>query len=821
MAESGTMPMLEKEPRLLLVDGHALVFIAHNAIKQPLTIRSTGEIVTAVFGFLNVFFRVLNEYSPTHIAFTFDPPGPTFRHERYADYKGTRPDMPAELPAQIEKIRRLADAFRIPVYEVPGFEADDVLGTFAKQAQEQGIETIVLTVDTDILQIVSPQVRVLIDSSFQKKLYDEQAVRERYEGLGPSAVPDIKALVGDTSDNIPGVPGIGNKTAIKLVSEFGSIEGILEHIDEVTPPRAQQNLRDNRDQAIESKVLTTIVRNVPVELKLDDLEFMRFDRAEVVELLREFEFHSMVNRLPGGGDVGDSSGAASPEAATDVTVVDTDAKLASLVKAVSNKAGFAFDTETTSIVAMTAGLVGISIANTEDKAWYIPVGHKSGTQLSPNTVLDALRPVFEDENIPKVAHNANYDITILANHGIAVAGLAFDTMLASHLAGRKAIGLKAMALDVLGHEMTPISDLIGTGRKQITMAEVPIEKAAPYAGADADFTWRLYPIVKKELEEKGLTHLIPEVEMPLVHVLVRMQRNGIAIDSNRLNKMSSDLGEQLAEVQNSMFQTVGHEFNIGSPQQLSDILFKELRLPPTKRTKGGHSTDASSLDFLKEQLDAGTVEDADPKAYDVLNGILEYRQISKIKSTYVDALPGLVNAKTGRIHTSYNQTGSATGRVSSNDPNVQNIPVRTELGREVRKAFIPGKDGWTLFGADYSQIELRILAHMSQDPGLLEAFRSGEDIHSATASTVNNVPLDEVTPDMRRIAKIMNFGVVYGLSAFGIQQQTGLKADEGRAFIETYFGKYPGIRDYIEKTKAQAAQDGYVQTLLGRRRYIP
>jgi len=832
VAEGETAPLLDKRPLLLLVDCLAIVHVAWNAIKQPLTVRSTGEEVRAVYGFLNVFLKALSDHSPTHCAVAFDAPGPTFRHKRLEQYKAHRPESPPELHAQVERVRQLIQAFNIPLYELEGYEADDILGTLARQAQEQGMDVLILTVDTDTLQLVTPHVKVLINNSFVRKLYDEQAVRERYGGLGPLAVPDVKALVGDTSDNIPGVPGIGEKTALKLLSEFGTIEGIYERLADVKPPKAQKALAENRDKAFEGKLLNTTVRDVPVALDLKQTEFMRYDRAKVVDFLRELEFHSMVARIPGGNGApkeGEDSARReaqterrmAPGQATQVTVVDTQEKLADMARQLAASTIFAFDTETTSDREMTASLVGISASIAEGKAWYVPVGHETGVQLSQQAVLDALRPVLENAAVPKVAHNANYDVTVLENHGVLVKGLAFDTMLAAHLGGRKAIGLKALSLELLNHEMTPISELIGTGRKQITMAQVPIEKAAPYAGADADFTLRLYAILKKEVEDKGLAQLLTTLEVPLVAVLVRMQRNGIAIDTALLRSMAAEMGEQLAQFERSMYELVGHQFNLKSSQQLGDVLFKELKLPPTKRTQSGYSTDAASLDNLKEQLDASAIEGVDPKAYQVLNGILEYRQVSKIKSTYVDALPDMVNPKTGRIHTSYNQTGSATGRVSSNDPNVQNIPVRTELGRRVRKAFVAEKKGWSLLGADYSQIELRILAHISQDSGLLAAFRAHEDIHSATAALVFGVERNKVTPDMRRIAKIMNFGVIYGLSPFGIQQQTGLSPEEGKNFIEAYFGKYSGIRDYIERTKERAAKAGYVETVLGRRRYIP
>ena len=828
MSSSGTMPMLKEKPLLILMDGHALVHRAwHAMIEQPLNVSSTGEDVRAVYGFLNAFLRSLSDLTPTHCAIAFDLPAPTFRHIEFKEYKAQRPPTPPELRGQFDRVRQLMKAFDVPIFEVEGFEADDVLGTLCRQAEQQEIETLVLTGDTDTLQLVSPWVRVLLSYSVQKRtIYDVTAVRERYGGLGPEAVADIKALQGDTSDNIPGVPGVGAKTAIKLVSEFGSVEGIYESLAQVTPPRIQKNLEDNRELALQGKMLTTIVRDVPLELDLESSRFWRYNRGEVVALLRELEFASMVSRIPAseldGGGVDSEIDIPVDGVETHYATVSTEAALDDLIRELTNVGSFAFDTETTSTNAISAGLVGLSFSTEAGKGWYVPVGHDEGKQLPLQHVLERIGPLFEDENVAKAAHNANYDVTVLAGHGIRVRNLDFDTMLAAHLSGRKAIGLKGLALEYFNEEMTPITDLIGTGRKQVTMAQVPVEDAAEYAAADADFTQRLRGVFEQELQNKGLREPFDRVEMPLVPVLVQMQRDGVAVDAEQLETMAVELGGQLSQIQSEMYDLVGHEFNLNSPQQLGEVLFQELRLPPTKRTQKGHSTDAESLERLKGILDRGETEGVDPKSYQVLDLMLEYRQLSKIKGTYVDALPALVNPRTGRVHTSYNQTGSATGRVSSNDPNVQQIPVRTELGRRVRKAFVvEDAPNWTFLGADYSQIELRVLAHVSQDAGLLDAFHNDEDVHASTASSVYDVPIADVTPDMRRIAKIMNFGVLYGLSAFGISRQTDLSPDEGSAFIETYFGKYPGIRTYVDTVKSQVKEQGYVETLLGRRRYIP
>jgi DNA polymerase-1 len=824
-----TQSMFKEKPLLILLDGHALVHRAFHAFRDPLNVAATGEEVTAVYGFLNTLLRTLKEWGPTHCIVTFDVSAPTFRHKAFDQYKAHRPPTPPELRGQFGRVRQVVESFKIPILEMEGFEADDVLGTLAKQAEENEIETLILTGDSDILQLVSPWVRVLLSASANNtNVYDETAVKERYEGLGPDFVAEIKALQGDKSDNIPGVPKVGAKSAIRLLTAFDNLDGIYEHIDEVTPPSVQKSLRENRDLAFQCLMLTTIRRDVPVTLDLEACKFGQYDRAEVVDLMRELEFFSMVNRIPstGNSDNGEQlelmAMAEEERMPTDYTLVDTEDALDEMITTLKASDIFAFDTETTSLNAMQAELVGLSFSNEDGKGWYVPVGHEEGTQLPMQHVLDMLKPIMESREIAKAAHNANYDLMVLQNYDIKVQNVTFDTMLAAHVSGRKAIGLKALTLQCLQEEMTEIKELLGSGRKQITMDKVEVKKAADYATADADMTHRLISLFEKELEEKDVRSLFDTVEMPLVPVLVDMQRAGVAINSEMLTEMSEELGAQLGEIQHDMYLTVGHEFNINSSQQLGDVLFNELRLPPTRRTQKGHSTDAAALDGLKELLDQGRGEGVDPKAYDVLDKVLEYRQLSKIKSTYVDALPNLVNPKTGRIHTSFNQTGSATGRISSNDPNVQNIPVRTELGRKVRNAFVAEKaPEWTLLAADYSQIELRILAHMSQDESLLAAFHRGEDIHAATASSVYDVPIDGVTSDMRRIAKIMNFGVLYGLSAFGIRQQTGLSAEEGQRFIDTYFGSYPGIRTYIDETKEKVKANGYVETLLGRRRYIP
>ena len=868
---AGATPLLEPQdsPLLILIDGHALVHRAHHAMRDPLTVQGTGEVVSGVYGFLNMFLRAIEEWKPTHCIVTFDVSAPTFRHEAFKEYKAHRPPTPPELRDQFGRVKQFMEAFNVPVFEMAGFEADDILGTLGAQAEGEHLDTLILTGDSDILQLVSPSVRVLLDSGRQRaNAYDIAKVKERYDGLGPEYVAEIKALEGDKSDNIPGVPRVGRKTAIKLLTEYGSIEGIYEHIDEVKPPGIQKSMRENEELALHCKMLTTIRRDVPVELNTDAARFGGFERSEVLALMRELEFFSMVNRIPsngmggaGGEQLGMLDMTADERTPAEYIVVDTEAALDAMLSALETSEVVAFDTETTSQTAMLAELVGLSFSNEEGKGWYVPVGHEEGQQLERDYVLERLRPMLEsgkaglaaddkkcaalaandkryalaasdkryalaasDKRYALAAHNANYDMTVLANYGINVERIAFDTMIAAHLCGRTrtSIGLKPLALSLLHEDMTPIEDLIGRGRNQITMDKVEIAKAADYAAADADMTYRLIDVFEKELEENNLRITFDTLEMPLVPVLVKMQRDGVAIDTGALAPMSIEMGEQIDAIRQSMYDTVGHEFNLNSPKQLGDVLFNELYLPPTRKTpSGGFTTNAAALDGLKEFLDSGNAEGVDPKAYQVLDMVLEYRQLSKLKSTYVDALPTLVNPNTGRIHTEFKQTGSDTGRLSSTEPNMQNIPVRTELGRRVRSAFVAeNAPEWTLLGADYSQIELRILAHYSRDEGLMAAFLNGEDIHAATAASVYGVAISDVDAEMRRVAKIMNFGVLYGLSPFGIRQQTGFSAEEGKAFIDTYFTNYPGIRGYIEGIKEQVKQDGYVETLMGRRRRI-
>ncbi|OGO43078.1 MAG: DNA polymerase I [Chloroflexi bacterium RBG_16_60_22] len=809
-----------EKPLLVLFDGNAIVHRAYHAFgatryrqATPLTVSKTGEVVSAVYGFALMLLKVLSDLKPTHYAIAFDRKGPTFRHKLYDKYKAQRPPTPPELVGQIDRVKQLVQAFRIPLFEVDNYEADDVLGTLSRQASQQEIDTVIVTGDADTMQLVSPHVKVLYPRAGKAfsdtQLFDGAAVSEKY-GVGPEHIADLKALVGDASDNIPGVPGIGDKTAVKLIRQFGDLDGVYQHLEEVTPPRAQEALRQHEATAHRSKELATIVTETPVKLDLEECRVSQYERRQVADFFRELGFFSLLPKLPGTEGESTPEGVTAGPAETHYRITASTEDLDALVNTLAAAKSFAFDTETTGLDPMLAQPVGISLATGPGNAYYIPIGHAlldEVTQLPREQVVSRLKPIFEDAGIAKLAHNGKYDMMVLAECGINVKGLTFDSMIAAYLLGEKSLGLKALSFSKLGIEMTPISSLIGTGARQVSMAQVDIKRAADYACADADMTWRLSDLLGKELEKQGFMKLFTGVEMPLVPVLLLMERNGVAVDTGMLKEMSRNLGEQITVLEGKIYEESKHEFNINSPAQLGKVLFDEMQLPTSRRGKSKYSTEAAVLEELRLN-------------HDIAKYILEYRQLAKIKSTYIDTLPALVNPKTGRIHTSFNQTRAVTGRLSSSDPNMQNIPVRGELGGQVRQAFIaPG--GTSLFGGDYSQIDLRVLAHLSGDEHLVRAFKYDEDIHAATAALLFGVEKSKVTPDMRRFAKTVNFGVIYGMSDYGLEQATELSREDAGKFIRAYFEKYPGVRKYLDETKEKARREGYVQTLLGRRRFIP
>jgi DNA polymerase-1 len=802
-----------REQQLVVFDGHALVHRAFHAL-PALALARTGEPTGAVYGFASMLLRVLADLKPTHWAIAFDTPAPTFRHQQFEEYKAHRPPAPDDLKRQFKRVRDLVEAFNLPLFEVDGYEADDILGTVCRITSDQGMDSVIVTGDTDTLQLVSPHVRVLTPrpgKTFSDTIvYDEAAVQQRY-GLRPDQLIDLKGLKGDPSDNIPGVAGIGEKTATKLVQQFGNVEGIYDHIQEVAPERIQRLLVDGEREARQSKELATIVTDVPIDFDLASCHVSGYERATVAELFRDLDFASLLPKLPDRLDGEQTEAQGQVEAAGaagDYRIVDTTELLDEVVGVLSRAESFAIDTETTGLDPRQAALVGISLSVAPGKAWYLPLGHTSGDQVPVAEAVSRLKPLLEDPRIGKTAHNGKFDMAVLLRGGLNVENLSFDTMIAAHLLGEKSFGLKPLTFSKLGVEMTPIGELIGKGAKQISMAWVDIPRVADYACADADMTLRLRSLLEEELKRLGLWDLFTKVEMPLLPVLLRMETNGVALDAPRLREMAWNMAEKLAGLEAEIYNSVGHRFNVNSTQQLGAVLYDELGLPRAKKTKSGYSTEASVLEALR-----GT--------HSIIELLLEYRQLSKLRSTYVDALPAMIDPNTGRIHTSFNQTGTTTGRLSSSEPNLQNIPVRTEEGRQVRRAFIAQDELSVLLAADYSQIDLRALAHLSQDPSLVGAFQQDEDVHTTTASQVFGVPPSEVTTEMRRVAKTVNFGVIYGMSEYGLEQATELSREEAARFIKAYFGKYSGVKEYLDATKREAADMGYVQTVLGRRRYIP
>ncbi len=805
--------------KLVLIDGHALVYRAFFALPSDMA-TSRGELTNAVFGFASMLLNVLRDEQPTYLAVAFDR-GRTFRHEEYAAYKANRAEMPDSLRLQFRRIAELLSAFRIPTYSAEGFEADDVLAALSHQAETRGLETLIVTGDTDTFQLIRPGVRVLTPGRQfgDTVIYDETGIRRRY-GLAPKQLADYKALVGDSSDNVPGVRGIGEKRATALLQKYGSLEEIYRHLDEIEDRRVRSALEQGREMAFLSKHLVTLTADVPVALDLEACRVRELDREAVMALFRELEFRTLLNRLPTAKEQGvkqlslfGEEAKADKPPKNDYRLVEDVAALEAMVAGLRQSPAVVVDVEATSTDPMAARLVGIALSGREGTACYLPVGPDLQPPAIPlPTVIEKLRPLLQDPRVPKYAHNANYDLTVLAQVGLEVTPVTCDTMIAAWLLdpGSHSLGLKDLAWRRLGVEMTPIEELIGSGRKQITIDRVPVEKVAAYACADADMTLRLAKQLLPELREKALGDLFAEVEMPLVPVIVDMQRAGVKLDVNALAEMGRQMGERLGQLQEEIEKQVGHAININSPQQLSVALFDEmgLTLPGMRRSASGHySTAAEVLEKLRGK-------------HPVVDLILEHRQLSKLKGTYVDALPALVNPRTGRVHTSYNQVGTVTGRVSSSNPNLQNIPIRTDIGREIRRAFV-AEEGCLLLAADYSQVELRILAHISGDPAMLAAFARGEDIHASTAAAIYGVPLDAVTPAQRRVAKMTNFAISYGVTGYGLAERTGLTQEEAEAFIQTYFRTYPKVKEYIDHTRRQAREQGYVETLLGRRRYFP
>ncbi|HYN89952.1 MAG TPA: DNA polymerase I [Ardenticatenaceae bacterium] len=815
--------MTKDRKTLALIDGHALAYRAFFALPPDMA-TSAGELTNAVYGFAVMLLNVLEQAKPAYIAAAFDV-GKTFRHDRYPDYKGHRAKSPTELDLQMQRIFELVRAFDIPVFTAPGYEADDVLGTLTRQATAQGVDVVIVTGDTDSFQLIDPHTRVMTSGRRfgETIIYDEAKIQERY-GLEPRQLVDYKGLTGDTSDNIPGVRGVGDKTATTLLQKYGSVEAIYEHIEELKG-RFRSALEEQKAEALMSKELATIHTDVPVTLDLAASGAFDFDRERVMELFRTLEFKSLVDRVP-SVPTGDGVELTPPadDVAVDYQVVATEEALLALDRALSQANAVTFDVETDDIDPMRAQLVGLALCVDPGTSYYIPIAHRAAEQgrleqpadRVQNLPLERVREVIgshlADDRLATRAHNAKYDLTVLKRHGFDVTNVDFDTMIAEWVVnpGTRNYGLKGLAWQRLNVEMTPITDLIGKGKSQITMDQVPVARAASYAGADVDMTCRLVSTLERELRARQQWELFANVEMPLVPVLVDMEMAGISLNVEQLASLGAELRSRMTELETQIYEHVGYEFNINSGQQLSEVLFNKLGLSKqgTTRTKQGYySTAANVLENLKE-------------AHPVVGLLLEQRQLSKLLSTYVEQLPLMVNPTTGRIHTDYSQTGAETGRLSSSNPNLQNIPARTDIGRRVRRAFVAAP-GCILLSADYSQVELRVLAHLSQDPDMLAAFRRGDDIHAATASTILGVPIDAVTRNQRDLAKRVNFGLLYGMSAWRLAREASIPYEEAEVFLKGYFESFPSIEKFLNDIVEQARQRGYTETILGRRRYFP
>ena len=823
-----------KKPPFILVDGSSYLFRAFHGL-PPLT-NSKGQDTGAIYGVVNMLKSLIKQYNPTHMAVIFDAKGKTFRDDIYKEYKANRPPMPEELRSQIEPLHTIIKAMGLPVIVESGVEADDVIGTLAKHATEKGIDTLISTGDKDMAQLVNKHVTLI--NTMTNQLMDVEGVNTKF-GIPPELVIDFLALKGDKVDNIPGVPGVGDKSAQALLNGIGGIDDIYKNLDKIADLsfRGSKSMAAKMEEYEEQARLSYTLATISIDLELDyDVETLmpcQADNEQLRDLFAEYEFkrwHAEVSALLAGGDTSSATESTSAES-SDSTQTSESATSGDIDKSkyetVLDEETFntwlgklqkaqliAFDTETTSLNYMDAELVGVSFCIEEGEAAYVPVAHDypdAPTQLSREFVLDALKPILESSNIIKVGQYIKYDKNVLANYDITLNGIGFDTMLESYVLNSTAQrhDMDSLALAYLGHKTIHFEDIAGKGAKQLTFNQIALEEAGPYAAEDADITLRLHNIIWAKLKEiPELKNLLIDVEVPLACVLSRMEQEGVLIDSQRLSQQSQDLAARIAELEKEVHEEAGEPFNLGSTKQLQHILFEKMSLPIIKKTpKGAPST---SEDVLQELA----------LEYPLPKKIMEYRGLTKLKNTYTDKLPKMINHRTGRVHTSYHQAITATGRLSSTDPNLQNIPIRNEEGRRVRQAFVPRK-GNKFVAADYSQIELRIMAHLSGDKGLLDAFAHGKDIHKATASEVFGVPLDEVTTEQRRSAKAINFGLIYGMSAFGLAKQLNIPRNEAQKYMDLYFERYPGVLEYMDSTRESAKEKGYVETVFGRRLYLP
>jgi DNA polymerase I len=794
---------MSKPKSLYLIDGSSYIFRAYYGIRQFLS-TSKGFPTNALYGFINMLQKVVKDEQPDYLVVTFDSKEKTFRHEMYADYKANREAPPEDLAKQFPFFEPLVQAFNIHSVRVPGYEADDIMGTLAKKGVEKGLQVVIVSGDKDMMQLVSPDIRML--DTMKNKWFGIEDVEEKF-GVTPDRVIDVMGLMGDSSDHIPGVKGVGPKTASELIRKFGSIEELYERIDEVDKKKLKEKLVQDKEMALLSRQLVTIDTSMELEFLLEELEIKPANNVELQKLFSEFEFSSLLGELEGDSEPTMNSPAIESQYETILTEDNFDRWLKLLEKSKI----FALDLETTSLRPVRAQVVGISFSCEVGKACYIPLTHRYlgvPEQLGMDWVLNKLKPLLEDPKVKKVGQNIKYDLIVLRQAGIALQGVAFDTMLASYILSPsvRRHNMDDLALDYLGHTTIKYKEVVGTASKEIGFDEVDIERATDYAAEDADITWRLYEKLAPLMQGDDLK-IFEEMEVPLVEVLAEMEIHGMKLDKSHLQNLSKLIQGKIEDYVKKIYASAGEEFNINSPKQLSVILFEKMGLTVIKKTKSGYSTDVSVLEQLAEE-------------HDLPELILSYRQLGKLKSTYVDALQEEIFSKTGRVHTSFNQTVAATGRLSSSNPNLQNIPIRTEMGREIRKAFIAEENNH-LLSADYSQVELRVLAHLSGDEALVEAFQLGEDIHTRTAMEIFGTSEERLDAEARRMAKAVNFGIVYGLSAFGLSRQLKIFPKDAKKFIDQYFALYKKVKIYMDETVAQATEVGYTQTMMNRKRYLP
>jgi DNA polymerase-1 len=789
---------MEKEKTIYLIDGTAYIYRAYHAIRG--LSNSKGLPTNAIFGFTRMLIKLMEDRSPEYVAMFFDAKGPTFRHELYKDYKANRPPMPEDMVIQLPYIKEVTSAFNLPIIEMSGFEADDLIGTTARLAEKTGYSVVIVTGDKDFMQLVSD--KTAIWDPMKDRTIGLESIKEEF-GIEPHQMIDVQGLSGDTADNVPGVPGIGPKTALSLIKTYHSMEGVYEKLDTITKKKQRENLEKFKDQAFLSRQLVSIDTGVPVSLDPTEFKVTAPGPEKLNEIFKNLEFRQLQQAFPEQADL----------SSKDYQAVMTIEDLQALISRLESAGRFAVDTETTSTNPMHASLVGLSFAMHPHQAFYIPCTHNylgAPPQLDLKTVLDRLRPVLENPAIEKIGQNIKYDWMVLVRHGINLAGVAFDTMLASYLLdpSKRAHNLDQIALDFLNHKTITYEQVAGKGKNAVLFSKVALDKATPYACEDADITLMAYDVLNPKLKKLGLDGLMASVEMPLVPVLMQMEMRGTGLDLNRLHELSKSFKKQLDALESSIYGLAGEAFNINSSQQLGRILFEKLKLPVQKKTKKktGYSTDVNVLTTLAEY-------------HELPAFILEHRTLAKLKSTYTDALIDLVDPQTGRIHTSYNQTVTATGRLSSSDPNLQNIPIRTAEGRKIRRAFVPCR-GWHLVSADYSQVELRILAHYSEDDILIKAFVEDEDIHTRTACEVFQVSPEALTAELRRQAKAINFGIIYGMSAFGLSKQLEMSRKMAQTFIDQYFDRYRGVKRFLNHAVEEARRTQQTSTLLGRIRIL-